>query len=340
MNLGWYVAKRLLFVVPVLFGAILLTFFVSHIVPGDPVFAYLRGSDYARLPGTVEALRAKWGFDQPLYVQLFRYVANVFQGDLGFSIRSQKSVLSEVLYYLPNTLELATAAFIMAIIIGVPLGILAARRRRNKVIDSLARSYSLFGVSMPIFWLGLMLLMIFYYQLRILPGPGMLDPFISNPPRITGFLTLDCILSGDIVAFINSLQHLILPAFVLGSEGAAILSRITRSSMLEVLDQDYILAGRAKGLPENKVIYGHALKNALIPILSVAGPVYGGLLGGAVLTETIFGWPGIGKYAVASMGMLDYASILGVTVVACVIYLSINLIIDILYAWVDPRIKY
>jgi peptide/nickel transport system permease protein len=320
----------------VLFGIRVIPFVVSHVIPADPIGAIL-GPQAS--PELVEKIRREWGFDKPLHEQFFDYIYKVVRGDLGRSIKTNNPVMEDLLYFFPATIELATAAIIVAIAIGIPLGIISAVKK-DKWPDHISRIFALMGVSMPVFWLGLILLFVLYYKLGIFPGPGRLDPGIPEPPRITGLLTIDSLITGNFEAFINALWHLALPSFVLGYYASASIARITRTALLEVLTQDFIKAARSKGLAERIVLFRHALRNALIPTTTVIGMAYGSLLEGAILTETIFAWPGLGRYSTGAFLSVDFMAVMGSTLLIAIVYSLANLIVDILYAFLDPRIRY
>jgi len=336
MDLRTYIIRRLGLMVFVLFGIIVITFIVSHVIPADPIGAILGPQ---APPELVEKIRREWGFDKPLHEQFFDYIYKVIRGDLGRSIKTNNPVMEDLLYFFPATIELATAAIIVAIAIGIPLGIISAVKK-DKWPDHISRIFALMGVSMPVFWLGLLLLFVLYYKLGIFPGPGRLDPGIPEPPRITGLLTLDSLLTGNFEAFTNALWHLALPSFVLGYYASASIARITRTALLEVLTQDFIKAARSKGLAERIVLFRHALRNALIPTTTVIGMAYGSLLEGAILTETIFAWPGLGRYSTGAFLSVDFMAVMGSTLLIALVYSLANLIVDILYAFLDPRIRY
>ncbi|ACB07676.1 ABC transporter permease [Candidatus Korarchaeum cryptofilum] len=336
MDLRTYIIRRLALMIFVLFGIIVITFVVSHVIPADPIGAIL-GPQAS--PELVEKIRREWGFDKPLHEQFFDYIYKVVRGDLGRSIKTNKPVMEDLLYFFPATIELATAAIIVAIAIGIPLGIISAVKK-DKWPDHISRIFALMGVSMPVFWLGLILLFVLYYKLGIFPGPGRLDPGIPEPPRITGLLTIDSLITGNFEAFINALWHLALPSFVLGYYASASIARITRTALLEVLTQDFIKAARSKGLAERIVLFRHALRNALIPTTTVIGMAYGSLLEGAILTETIFAWPGLGRYSTGAFLSVDFMAVMGSTLLIAIVYSLANLIVDILYAFLDPRIRY
>jgi peptide/nickel transport system permease protein len=330
------VARRAGLTVFVLFGITLITFLISHVVPADPVVAYL--GEHAP-PDLVEKVRHQIGLDRPLPVQYVIYLRDLFHGNLGTSIMDNRPVRQELAQYLPATVELSTAAMLVAIAIGIPTGVVSALFK-DRWPDQVARIFALGGTSLPIFYVALLLLGLLYSRLGILPGPGQLSIYTQPPARITGMVVVDALLSGDWVALGDALLHLILPAVVLGYYSAGLITRMTRGSLLEVLRQDYVRTARAKGLGEGRVVLGHALRNALLPTVTVIGLTYGGLLSGAVLTETIFSWPGLGRYATNSVISVDIPAVLGVTLVIAFIYSLANLLVDVLYAYLDPQIRY
>jgi peptide/nickel transport system permease protein len=319
-------------------GVTLISFVISHAVPSDPVVANL-GQQASQRPEIVAAYRARWGLDQPLYVQYLSFVGNLAHGELGTSLNTRRPISQDVRQFLPATLELSTVAILFALVLGLPLGILSAIYRDGP-LDHLARLVSLVGVSIPIFWLAAVSLVIFYAALQIAVGPGRLGPQIQPPPAVTGLYTVDSLLAGDLVTFRSAVDHLMLPGLVLGSSVMGLITRVTRSSLLEVLGQDYVRTARAKGLVEHTVVLRHALRNALIPTVTVLGLAYGSLLSGAVMTETIFAWPGLGRYAYQSAVSNDFPSIMGVTFVIALMYILVNLVVDMLYAVLDPQIRY
>ena len=320
----------------VLLGVSVLTFFIAHVIPADPVLAAL--GQNAR-EEQIEAYRRAYGLDRPVPVQFAAYLARLARGDLGVSIRTRRPVAEDLAEFLPATVELGGAAWLVALLLGIPAGILSAVYR-DRLFDHLARLAALAGASLPVFWLGLVLLGTFYYRLRWLPGPGRLDVVLSPPPARTGLLVVDAALAGDRVVLHNALAHLVLPALTLGLFSTAVIARMTRSAMLEVLSQDYVRTARAKGLPRRRVVMRHALQNAMIPTLTIIGISFGSLLSGAVLTETIFAWPGLGRYATASAVNLDFPAVMGVTLVVALLYAVVNLLVDLLYARLDPRVRY
>ncbi len=336
MRILRYVFKRLVYLVPVLFGVTLLVFIISHAIPGDPA-RMMAGQKASR--EAVEHLRHSMGLDRPLPEQYVRYIVGLVRGDLGFSIRNHRPVLDDLKDFFPATLELTLTSMLLCIGVGLPLGILSAIRR-NRPFDHLSRVFSVCGVSMPVFWLGLMLLLLFYRNLHWLPGSGRLDVGFSPPPHVTGLYLIDTLLQGDLNKFRNALAHLVMPAFCLSYVYLAIITRIVRSSMIAVMEQDFITTARANGLSERRVILKHSLKNSLIPTVTITGLSIGELLGGAILTETIFDWPGMGKYVVDSINFLDFPAIMGFTLVVAFAYVLINLAVDIVYAFLNPQIRY
>jgi len=333
-----YLARRVVLMVVAAAGVTLISFVISHAVPSDPIVSNL-GQQASQRPEIVAAFRAKWGLDRPLHEQYLTFLANLTHGDLGTSINTRRPIATDVSQFLPATVELSTVSILFALIIGLPLGICAAVYRDGP-IDHVARLLSLVGVSIPIFWLAAVALVIFYATLQIAVGPGRLGPQIEAPPAVTGLLSIDSLLAGDLATFRSAIEHLMLPGLVLGSSVMGLITRVTRSSMLEVLSNDYVRTARAKGLVEYLVIRRHALRNALIPTVTVLGLAYGSLLSGAVLTETIFAWPGLGRYAYQSAVTNDFPAIMGVTFVIALIYILVNLLVDLAYALLDPQIRY
>jgi ABC-type dipeptide/oligopeptide/nickel transport system permease component len=331
----WYIIKRLLQIIPVVLGVTLIAFALIHLAPGDPVITML--GQHATQHEIDEA-RTKFGLDQPVYIQYFIWLSDVLHGDLGRSIISHEQVTIEIGSRFPNTIELAIAAMIFAILIGVIAGIVSATKQYS-VADYSVMGVALFGISMPVFWLGIMLMMIFGVFLGWLPIGGRIDLLIPFN-RITGFMVFDSIITGNGAALISVLIHLILPAIALGTIPMAIIARTTRSSMLEILRQDFIRTERAKGLSERKVIYKHAIRNAMVPVVTVIGLNFGLLLSGAILTETVFSWPGVGRLIVDSVYERDYPLVIGCILVFALVFVIVNLITDLLYTYIDPRIHY
>ena len=302
-----FLRRRLLGLISVLFGVITIVFLIIHLVPGDPARIMLGES---ALPADVETLRESLGLNRPLIVQYFDFFAKLFQGDLGRSFNTGQPVLSAIIERFPATLILTAASMFFAIIIAVPIGIITAAKR-NTVVDNLGMIFSLIGVSMPAFWLGPILILIFSVKFGILPVSGS-----------------------------GSIKHLVLPSFSLGFALAAIISRMTRASMIEVLNQDYIRTARAIGVSEKTILLKHALRNAIIPVVTIVGLQFGALLGGVIIIEIIFSWPGIGQLLIPAIMRRDYPLVQGCILFIAVVYIFVNLIVDIIYAYIDPRIKY
>jgi peptide/nickel transport system permease protein len=331
----WYIIKRLLQIIPVVLGVTLIAFALIHLAPGDPVRTML-GQHATQQE--IDEIRDKYGLNRPLYEQYFIWLGDVLKGDLGRSILTHEQVTTEIGSRFPNTIELAIAAMIFAILIGVVAGVISATKQYS-VADYSVMGLALFGISMPVFWLGIMLMMIFGVFLGWLPIGGRIDLLIPYQ-SITGFMVIDSIITLNGAALISVLEHLILPAIALGTIPMAIIARTTRSSMLEVLRQDFIRTERAKGLSERKVIYKHAIRNAMVPVVTVIGLNFGLLLSGAILTETVFSWPGVGRLVVDAVYARDYPLVIGCILIFALVFVIVNLITDILYTYIDPRIHY
>jgi peptide/nickel transport system permease protein len=318
-------------------GVTMIAFVLTHLVPEDPAEANLgqrAGSD----PVAVQIFRERYGLDKPLPVQYVVYVSNLLHGDMGESEQSRRPVRADLGEYIPATAELAVTSIVLSAVLGVGLGVLAALRR-NKLTDQILRVVSLAGMSMPSFWLALVSLYVFFYQLNLIPGSGRLDPGVARPPSVTGMYTLDALLSGRMDTLTNALSHLILPACVLAASNMGLFTRFTRSAVLEVLENDYVRTARAKGLPERAVILGHILRAASPPVITVIGLAFGNVMTGTVLVENIFSWPGIGQYSFRSATTLDLPSIVGVMLFVALVYILANLVVDILYGMIDPRVR-
>ncbi|MED1955074.1 ABC transporter permease [Brevibacillus centrosporus] len=335
MALLSYSIRRILMLIPVLLGMSIVVFSIIRAIPGDPALTIL-GEKAS--PKAIEDLREVLGLNNPWYIQYFDYLKQIMTGDLGVSLHSGASITQEIMPYLAATTELTIVSMLFAVIIGVNAGILSAWKQ-NSWFDYCAMLIALIGVSMPIFWLGLMEQWFFAQELKWLPSVGR-DNSRNPVEAITQFYILDTILAGQWDQLWEVIKHLILPGVALGTIPMAIIARITRSSMLEVMRADYVRTARAKGLAQFWVVYKHALKNAMIPVLTVIGLQTGLLLGGAVLTETIFGWPGVGRYIFTAIGNRDYPVIQSGILVIATIFVLINLLVDLLYAYIDPRIKY
>jgi peptide/nickel transport system permease protein len=332
-----YVIRRLLLLIPVLLGMTFISFAVTKAVPIDPVIASI-SQEASNHPEIVAAYREKWALDKPVFTQYLIYVGNLLHGDLGVSIFTHRPVVDDLRDYLPATVELATVTIIFSAIISIPLGILAAVRR-GSAIDLIVRIVTLAGVAMPIFWLALAMLNLFYLHLGWAPAPGRLDYAFIPPPRVTGLYIVDSLIAGDPAEAWDALSHIALPALVLATWSVGLLTRMMRASMLSVLPQDFLTTVRSKGASGLYVIRRHAVPNAMIPVVTVIGLAYGDLLSGALLIETIFGWPGIGRYAYNASVHVDFPAIIGVALVVGVIYTLINLAVDIIYALLDPRVR-
>lgn len=332
-----YIFRRLLLMIPGLIGIILITFLLSRVLPGDPALMIAgEQADEAQLA----KIREDLGLNDPLYVQFFDYLGALAKGDLGFAWHTGHSVLEDFATRFPATVELTLFSILIAILVAIPVGVVAATKKES-ITDHISRVFSLIGACVPIFWLGLILIYFFYSKLGWSPAPmGRIGGEINPPTHVTGLFLVDSLLSGDMIAFKQALSHILLPAICLSTGTMAIVARMVRSSMLEVIGQDYIRTARAKGLMERIVIFKHGLVNALIPTLTILGLQFGQLLGGAVITETIFSWPGLGSYVTESILATDYAPIQAFTLVSAILYSLINLSVDLIYGFIDPRIRY
>jgi len=330
------VAGFLLVVATTYLGLVAVTFFIGRVVPIDPVLAIVGDRAPARV---VERVRLEMGLDLPYYQQFWLYLKGVLQGNFGTSVLTTNPVMTDIRRVFPATMELATVGTVIGAVIGIPLGVLAAVKR-GSVADQMVRIVGLIGYSVPIFWLGLLALLVFYARLGWTSGPGRIDVvFEYTFTPITGFYLLDAILSRDWAVFRDVLSHIILPASLLGYFSMAYVSRMTRSFMLNELGQEYIVAARAKGLSETRIIWGHALRNAAVPLVTVIALSYAGLLEGSVLTETVFAWPGLGLYITNSLQNADMNAVLGGTIVIGSVFIAINLLSDVLYRMLDPRTR-
>ncbi|QLG89278.1 ABC transporter permease subunit [Chitinibacter bivalviorum] len=331
-----FILRRVAVVIPTFLGVTLLAFALIHMIPGDPVLVMMGERQID--PEFYKAAMQRMGLDQPLYVQYGHYLLNLVQGNFGESIVTHEPVLSEFLKLFPATVELSLCAMIFACLIGLPAGMLAATRR-GTVVDHVTMGGALTGYSMPIFWWGLILIMVFSVHLGLTPVSGRIALEYDITP-VTGFMLIDTLISGEEGAFKSALHHLILPAIVLGTIPMAVIARMTRSAMLEVLREDYIRTARAKGLGRTRIVIVHALRNALMPVVTVIGLQIGTLLAGAVLTETIFSWPGIGKWLIDSISRRDYPVVQGGILLIATLVISVNLLVDILYGVINPRIRH
>jgi len=329
-----YILKRLLWTIPTLFGVTLMVFSMVHLAPGDPAVALL--GDKANKQSVAD-LREQLGLDKPIHEQYFIYMRNISKGDFGKSANSNEPVLTEFMDRFPATIELASLAMILATILGVLAGIISAIKRYS-MFDYASMFGALAGVSMPVFWLGLVLIYFFSVKLGWLPVSGRLG-YEFDIDHITGFYLIDSLLVKDYDAFWDALRHLVLPAIALGTIPMAIIARMTRSSMIEVMKEEYIKTARAKGCSRFQVVAIHALRNALIPVVTIIGLMFGSLFAGSILTETTFSWPGIGKWLVNAVYQRDFPVIQSATLLIAIIFIAINLIVDLLYAVINPKIR-
>jgi dipeptide transport system permease protein len=332
-----YFLRRIALTAPTFLALMFLTFAAIRLVPGDPV--EVRTGEHGMSPERLAYFRHELGLDQPVWRQFLDYVWRLAHGDFGVSLSSQQKVVTEFLTLFPATLELSFFAMLFAIAIGVPAGALAAVKRGG-FYDQALMTVSLFGYSMPIFWWGLLLIMFVSVRLGLLPVSGRIDLINYSFDQPTGFMTIDALLSDQPGAVLDALRHLILPAIVLGTVPLAVIARMTRSSMLEVLSEDYVRTARAKGLSPTRVIGVHALRNALLPVVTVIGLSVSGLMAGAVLTETIFSWPGVGHWLIDSIGRRDYPALQGGVLLISAVVVLVNLIVDLIYGIIDPRISH
>ncbi|HSM58219.1 MAG TPA: ABC transporter permease [Candidatus Sulfomarinibacteraceae bacterium] len=337
MSLSVYFIRRLLLAIPLILGITVVSFIIANAIPADPINANLP-QNALNDPELVEAFRERWGLNRSPVEQYFVYLGNLLRGDLGVSIRTRNPIIEDIRQFLPATVELATYSIVVGLFMGISLGVISALRR-NSLLDYVVRAFALVGVSFPVFLLALIALTVFHAELGWTAGPGRLGFLTDAPPRVTGWFTIDSVLARDWDTFREAVSHLVLPSIVLGSFVAGIIARITRSSLLEQLGADYVRTARSKGLHEWNVIQRHALRNALIPVVTILGLLYGNLLAGAVLTESIFAWPGLGRYVYRASTSQDFPAIMGVSMLIALIYVLVNFFVDILYYFLDPRIR-
>lgn len=328
--------QRLGMLVLVLACVSIATFLMARVVPGDPA-QVIAGPHASK--ATIAAIRHQLGTDRPILVQYADYMNGLFHGDLGISISTQRPVAGDLAAFFPATLELVGYAFLLALLIGVPLGVISAVKK-NSFVDYVARVVSVAGVSMPTFWFGLVLILVFYAKLGVLPSGGRLGTTVAPPPHITGIYTLDSLLTGDWAAFADSVRQLILPVVALAYVQLATVVRQLRASMIQVLSSDYVRTARACGLSSWTVVVRYGLRNALVPMLTILGVSFGSLLGGAIVTETVFDWPGMGHYVVESITSLDFPAIMGFTIVIAVAYVLVNLVVDLANIALNPEIRH
>jgi ABC-type dipeptide/oligopeptide/nickel transport systems, permease components len=331
-----FLLRRIGLLLPTFFGVTIAAFFFIRLLPGDPIL--LLAGERGLSPERYADLAHRFGFDRPLYEQYFVYLANLFSGDLGVSFSTKRPVLTEFLTLFPATLELSICAMLFAIVLGIPAGVIAAVKR-GKAADHAVMTTALVGYSMPIFWWALLLIIVFSGWLQWTPVSGRISLLYFFKP-VTGFMLIDSLLSGQKGAFASAVQHLILPTIVLGTIPLAVIARQTRSAMLEVLGDDYIRTARAKGLSPFRVVGVHALRNAMIPVITTIGLQMGLLMAGAILTETIFSWPGVGKWMIDSISRRDYQAVQGGLVLTALIVMVVNLVVDLAYGFVNPKIRH
>ncbi len=337
MEFATFLLRRLALVVPTLFGVTLISFFLTYLLPGNP--AIVQAGPFAT-PEYIREVEQRMGLDQPVWVHYGRYVSGLFRGDLGESTSTGRPVLEDFVQRLPATLELTLASLLIAVLVGIPLGVLSAVHR-DTAIDHVGRVVGVTGIAMPSFWTGLILIYVFFYLFDIAPAPlGRLGPGVAPPPPITGMYVIDSLLTGNWRALWSALGQLALPAATLGFSVMAPLARMVRATMLEILESDYVKAAWAAGLPRRRVIYGDALRNALIPVVTILGIVFGFLMAGNAVVESVFAWPGIGNYAVTALMTKDSGPIQSFVLFVAVMYVIVNLIVDVLYGLVDPRIRF
>lgn len=333
---GIKILERVLATIPIMFGVAIIVFFFIRLTPGDPV-DIMMGQSGSLSQGEIERMRQEFNLDQPITVQLWLFISNAVQGDLGYSYVLKQPVTTLIAQRLPATIELALGALFFSLLIALPIGVISAVKQ-NSFIDQVSMSGAFLGISMPAFWLGIILILIFSVQLGWLPVQGRIARSVGLE-QITGFFVLDSILTGNIAALRSSILHLILPSVALGAQVAAVIARVLRSSMLETLRSDYVTLARSKGAPEGQVVLKHALRNAMIPTVTVVGLQIGILLGGNMVVETIFGWPGLGRMVVQAIFDRDFPLIQGTVMVYAFTFVTANLIVDILYTYLNPRIR-
>jgi peptide/nickel transport system permease protein len=333
--LATFIGRRILQLIPVLFGVSVVVFVMMRVIPGDPAQTLL---GQTATPDQIAEVRNRLGLDEPIFIQYLLFIGGAVTGDLGDSLAFGQPVTSVLLDRFPATLELTLAALLFAVIVGVPVGVIAAVKQYS-FVDKITSVIALAGVSMPVFWLALVLVVVFTVQIDILPFPGRVGSDVSFV-SYTGLYVVDTIITFNLPALWDVLRHLILPAVALGTIPMAVITRMTRSSMLEVMGEDYVRTARAKGVVPWQVVFRHALRNAMLPTVTVIGLQFGLLMGGAVLTETIFGWPGVGQATLDSVNRRDYAMIQGVVLYGATFFVLVNLLVDVLYAVLDPRVRY
>lgn len=330
------ILQRMPLLVILLAAISLAVFMLTQQLPGDPAFIAAGGGDAT--PEMIAHARERLGLDRPVWVRYLYYMRNALQGDFGRSMVNSKPVIEDIRKFWPASLELALAAIAISAMVGIPLGVLSAIRA-GRWLDRLITPGSVFLGSMPIFWLGLMAVLVFYRMLDVLPAGGRLSVSMTPPAAVTGLYLADALLARDVAVFGDAIRHLVLPASILSVISLAMITRVTRAAMLDILHEDYLRTARAKGVPESRVVLKHALRNASVPILTVVGLQLGQLIGGVVITETIFSWPGLGLYAVTAVENQDYPALMAFTLVTTVVYVLINLLVDLLYPLLNPQVR-
>lgn len=336
-SFGLFVLKRLGLSVFLLWGVATIMFLSARLVPGDPISVML-GEEASSDPESRQAMIEKFGLDRPLPEQYYLHMVNILQGDFGISMRTRGPVADELSAAIPASIELGVFAGVMSAVIGILLGIISALRR-GKLADQIIRIVTVTGISVPLFWLALLALYLFKFQLGLFPGIGRLAPGAAPPPRITGMYTVDALVAGDWKTFEDAFMHLVIPGFVLAIFTITLITRFTRSAVLEILNEDYIRTARAKGLTSRRILFAHVLRAAFVPIVTVLGIMFGAVLAGAVLVEEIFNFPGIGQMMFRSAIFLDMPGMIGIGLVVAAIYIGISFITDVLYGVIDPRIR-
>ena len=335
MKLTIYVLRRLFFMIFIMIGVTLIVFTISRAVPGDPALL-LSGEGATK--EDIQNLRKQWGLDKPAYQQYLIYLKNLLRGDLGKSIFTGRPVTHDLKLFFPATLELTVVSLFIAVVLGMLSGIVSARHK-DKLVDHGSRLFSLVGISMPIFWLGLLLLIVVYYKFGLLFPGGRLSNNMSAPARFTGLYVIDSLLSGNWATLKNSILHLILPSICLAMNALGRISRMSRASILNIIHENYVRTAESKGLPKWVTNYRYVLRNALLPVITLIGVMFGRLLSGAIITEVIFAWPGLGRYAVEATMAHDFVPLMGFSVLVSFLYGISNLLVDILYALLDPRVE-
>jgi peptide/nickel transport system permease protein len=336
VGLRYYLIRRLLLIIPVLIGLSIVTFLISHIVPGDPI--RLAAGPQATAE-QIQKLQEEFGVNESLPMQYLTYMRGVLRGNLGTSMMNRHPVATDLKRYFPATFELVLVSTVLAVVIGVPMA-MAAAVFRDRWPDQVSRVVALSSISMPVFWLGMILQLALAMTLHLLPISGRFDPRTPFPPQVTGMLLVDSLLAADLVGFRIALKHIALPAFCQALIGIALITRLLRADVLEVMQRDFVIMARASGLPERVILFKYVLKNALIATVAMLGFLFGWQLGGSVMIETVFDWPGIGLYAVKSAMTLDFQPIMGITLFVGLLFTIVNLLVDLSYGIIDPRIRY